>query len=623
MKQNYLKLFFAVLFFASASVKAQVTFSYTGASDTYVVPIGVTTISIEAKGSKGLNDGGSLGGNGATMYGEFAVSPGDVLTFYVGGNSAGLHSGGDGTWVENTTTGTLLIIAGGGGGAAFDKPGTGAPTTNNGLTTAYHPGYANGAGGVGGNGGGAGSGAWGTGGGGGWLSAGSGGAGSPGGAMPCRASYGTTYAGGAGGGYSGGGGVDMASGWGTGGGGAGGSYNIGDAQANVAANNAALGQIIINELCSAITVTVSDESICLGESFTLTGTGIGAISWDGGVVNGVAYTPAAAGVFSYTSTSDADGDCGFTVAIEVLDLPEVTASASSDEICVGETITLTGGGAVEYLWFPVDIVDGVSFVPEVGAYTYSVIGTDVTGCENIAEVEVTVFDLPAVIATATDEEICLGESVTLNGAGASSYVWDAEEDGVAFTPAATGTTTYTVEGTDDNGCSNSASIDITVYESLEITTTTTTDEIMGGDGEIDITVVGGNPSYTFDWDNDGTGDFDDDEDLTGLTAGTYTVVVMCDAGCTATTTVTVDSQVGIESENGVSLNVFPNPTVGVITLQFDGEFNYELTAINGERLFNGKAVNQTEISLAEFANGIYFVTIKADGYVNTVKVVKK
>lgn len=623
MKQNYLKLFFAVLFFASASVKAQVTFSYTGATDTYVVPMGVTTISIEAKGSKGMDDGGSSGGNGATMYGEFSVSPGDVLTFYVGGNAAGLHSGGDGTWVENTTTGALLIIAGGGGGAAFDKPGTGAPTTNEGLTTDYHPGYANGAGGVGGNGGGAGSGAWGTGGGGGWLSAGSGGAGSPGGAMPCRASYGTTYAGGAGGGYSGGGGVDMDSGWGTGGGGAGGSYNIGDAQANVAANNAALGQIIIDELCSAITVTVSDESICLGESFTLTGTGIGEISWDGGVVNGVAYTPAAAGVFSYTSTSDADADCGFTVAIEVLDLPEVTASVSSDEICVGETITLTGGGAVEYLWFPVDIVDGVSFVPEVGVYTYSVIGTDVTGCENIAEVEVTVYDLPAVIATATDEEICLGESVTLNGAGASSYVWDAEDDGVAFTPAATGTTTYTVEGTDDNGCSNSASIDITVYESLEITTTTTTDEIMGGDGEIDITVVGGNPSYTFDWDNDGTGDFDDDEDLTGLTAGTYTVVVMCDAGCTATTTVTVDSQVGIESENGVSLNVFPNPTVGVITLQFDGEFNYELTAINGERLFNGKAVNQTEISLAEFANGIYFVTIKADGYVNTVKVVKK
>ena len=372
MKQNYVKLFFAVLFFASASVKAQVTFSYKGATDTYVVPMGVTTISIEAKGSKGMDDA-AAGGSGATMYGEFTVSPGDVLTFYVGGNFAGLHSGGDGTWVENTTTGTLLIVAGGGGGAAYSQIGAGAPTTNSGNVSVSHPGYANGAAGVGGNGGGNGVGAWGTGGGGGWLSAGSGGSGSPGGAMPCRASYGTTYAGGAGGGYSGGGGVDMDSGWGTGGGGAGGSYNIGDAQANVAANNAALGQIIIDELCSAITVTVSDETICLGESFTLTGTGIGEISWDGGVVNGVAYTPAAAGVFSYTSTSDSDGDCGFTIDIEVLDLPDVTASVSSDEICVGETITLTGGGADDYLWSPLDIVDGVPYTPEVGTYTYTVV----------------------------------------------------------------------------------------------------------------------------------------------------------------------------------------------------------------------------------------------------------
>ena len=623
MKQNYLKLFFAVLFFASASVKAQVIFSYTGATDTYVVPVGITKISIEAKGSKGLNDGGSLGGNGATMYGEFTVTPGDVLTFYVGGNLAGSKAGGDGTWVENTTTGALLIIAGGGGGAAYDQPGTGAPTTNDGLTTDYHPGYANGAGGVGGNGGGAGSGSWGTGGGGGWLTAGVSGLGTPGGGTPCLGSAGGDYAAGAGGGYSGGGGVDMDVLWGVGGGGAGGSYNVGDAQVNVAANNAALGQITIDELCSAISVTVSEESICLGESFTLTGTGIGEISWDGGVVNGVAYTPADAGVYSYTSTSDADGDCGFTVDIEVLDLPEVIASVSSDEICDGDTITLTGSGAVEYLWFPMDIVDGVSFVPEVGTYTYTLIGTDGAGCENSAEVEVTVNGLPTVNATATDEEICLGESVTLNGEGATTYVWDAEEDGVAFTPSATGTTTYAVEGTDDNGCSNSASIDVTVYESLEITTTTTINEISGGDGEIDITVVGGNPAYTFDWDNDGTGDFDDTEDLTGLSAGTYTVVVMCDAGCTATTTVTVDSQVGIESENGVSLNVFPNPTVSAITLQFDGEFIYELTAINGARLLNGNAVNQTEISLEEFANGIYFVTIKADGYLNTVKVVKK
>ena len=625
MKQNYLKLklILAVAFFASVSAVAQVTYTYTGSTGTYTVPDGVTSISIEAKGSKGEDDS-AAGGNGATMFGEFDVSPGDILTYYVGGNSAGLHAGGDGTYVENTTTGTLLIVAGGGGGAAYSKIGAGAPTTNDGNISISHPGYDDGDAGTGGNGGGAGEGTWGTGGGGGWLSAGADGSGSPGGAMPCLASYGTTYAGGAGGGYSGGGGVDMNSGWGTGGGGAGGSYNIGDAQDNVEANNAALGEITIDELCSGIEVTVTSESICLGGSFTLEGTGDGDITWDGGVVNAEPFTPASSGTFTFNSSSDSDVDCGYTIDIEVFELPDVTASIDEDEICIGESIVLNGGGADTYEWFPLEIEDGEEYTPGVGEYTYTVIGTDdETGCENNAEVEVSVYELPEVVATVTDEEICLGESVTLNGEGATTYDWDpTEEDGVEFTPDATGTTTYTVVGTDDNGCVNEADIDVTVYEALEITYTTT-DEILGSDGEIDITVTGGSTPYSFDWDNDGTGDFDDDEDLTGSTGGTYIVVVMCDAGCAETATATVGSQVGIETENSVTISVYPNPTLESVTVQYAGQFTYEVTAINGNRILNGQAVDQTEISLDTYANGIYFVTVKSEGQINTVKVIKK
>jgi gliding motility-associated-like protein len=62
-------------------------------------------------------------------------------------------------------------------------------------------------------------------------------------------------------------------------------------------------------------------------------------------------------------------------------------------------------------------------------------------------------------------------------------------------------------------------------------------------GSINLTVSGGTSPYTFDWSNDGTGDFNDTEDLSGLPAGTYTVVVNdangSTSGCTATTTVTI------------------------------------------------------------------------------------
>ena len=51
------------------------------------------------------------------------------------------------------------------------------------------------------------------------------------------------------------------------------------------------------------------------------------------------------------------------------------------------------------------------------------------------------------------------------------------------------------------------------------------------DGAIDITVTGGNVPYSFDWSEDGVGDFNDPEDITNLSAGTYTVVVRDVKGC--------------------------------------------------------------------------------------------
>ncbi|MEY8861382.1 hypothetical protein, partial [Tenacibaculum singaporense] len=101
-----------------------------------------------------------------------------------------------------------------------------------------------------------------------------------------------------------------------------------------------------------------------------------------------------------------------------------------------------------------------SFVP-TATTTYTVTGTDANGCENTAQVTITVNPLPTVTANASATTVCAGESVTLTGGGADSYVWDnGVSDGVSFVPTAT--TTYTVTGTDANGCENTAQVTITV-----------------------------------------------------------------------------------------------------------------------------------------------------------------
>ncbi len=647
IKKSKLLLATGLLFSLTTGWSQVATFDFTGSVQSYTVPDGVSEINIVAYGAQG----GSDGGLGAKIEGNFEVTGGEVLTVVVGeqghlqigGNVQNSAGGGGGSFVYDAAD-ELFVAAGGGGGrcpyggAVPLHPDCDGQAGENGGENSD----GTSAGGVGGNGGD--EGLWGAtvcgGGGTGWLTVGGGDlmggqnapgweAGDPycgGGGGGCGGFGGFGGGGGAGNLYGGGGGGGGYSG-GAGGndpdhGGGGGSFNAGTDPINTGADHAGNGQVVITVLCEGLTVTVTETEICLGESFTLNAVGAGTITWDGGLINAEPFTPETAGTLTFNATSDDDGDCGYTIDIEVLELPEVTASVDMSEICVGESILLTGGGADTYEWTPGDIEDGEAYTPETGSFTYTVTGTDdETGCENTAEVDVEVYDLPEVVATATDEEICLGESLTLNGEGATSYVWDAEEDGVEFTPAETGTTTYTVEGTDDNGCVNEASIDVTVYEALGITYTTI-DEIMGGDGEIDITVTGGNPAYIFDWDNDGIGDFDDDEDLTGLEGGTYTVLVTCAAGCTIEETIELGSQVGID-ENVLNVQVYPNPATENVTISLNGQFSYELISTSGSVVLKGTGNNTANVDVKTLANGSYFITVKSNETVYNTKIVKK
>ena len=177
-------------------------------------------------------------------------------------------------------------------------------------------------------------------------------------------------------------------------------------------------------------------------------------------------------------------------------------------------------------------------------------------------------------------------------------------------------------GTDENGCVNTASVEVEVAEEIDITYVTT-DELFGSDGSIDATISGGYTPYSFDWDNDVTGDFDDTEDLTGLSGGDYILVVQDAQGCTSTVTVNVNSLLGLNESTNLKIDIHPNPTTDQITISSEGNFAYQLVAINGEVIANGTGFNQTNVSLAELADGVYFITLSANNATNTVKVIKQ
>jgi len=110
-------------------------------------------------------------------------------------------------------------------------------------------------------------------------------------------------------------------------------------------------------------------------------------------------------------------------------------------------------------------------------------------------------------------------------------------------------------------------INLSVDAAPSVVVVSTTDEISGGDGAIDITITSSNP-YTVSWSNGSSTD-----DISGLVGGVYTVTITDNVtGCQIVESITVNSQVGIVEALENSVNLFPNPNYG----QFEvttGEFN--------------------------------------------------
>jgi hypothetical protein len=215
-----------------------------------------------------------------------------------------------------------------------------------------------------------------------------------------------------------------------------------------------------NYTIPAVVANTTQSVVCGSQSITLTGSGAVFYMWDNGVSNGIPFIPSATTTYIVTGT-DADG-CTNTDAltINVYSLPGVIGNATLYSVCDGVSTTLTGSGAVSYIWTG-GVTDGVPFTP-LSTDTYTVTGTDVNGCMATSTLTVNVFPLPAVTANTTADPICEGASVTLTGSGdPATYTWDNSViDGTPFNPAFT--TLYTLTATDGNGCENTAGVTITV-----------------------------------------------------------------------------------------------------------------------------------------------------------------
>ena len=93
---------------------------------------------------------------------------------------------------------------------------------------------------------------------------------------------------------------------------------------------------------------------------------------------------------------------------------------------------------------------------------YTITAGNTFVCESKSTICVTVHTLPNVTAVYSPTIICAGEEVLLSGSGASTYQWNGFVPGNPVKAHPLNTTTYTLFGTNANGCTNSATVSVIV-----------------------------------------------------------------------------------------------------------------------------------------------------------------
>lgn len=239
----------------------------------------------------------------------------------------------------------------------------------------------------------------------------------------------------------------------------------------------------VNLTESAVITTSSTIEICEGQTAMIHGN-----------------NESIAGNYSATNPTTSGCDSTSTITLVVHPLPQINAGVDQN-VCDGTATILTANGANSYSW-NYGVVNGVAFNQAVGSMTYTVTGTSTFGCQATDDVTINVNALPTIDA-GQDQIICAGDPVTLvaQGAGSGTYAWD---NGVvnnqAFTPMST--TTYTVVGTDQNGCQNTDDVNVTVNP---IPTINAGNDLSGCEGtSFVLTASGAGVGGNYVWDNNVT-----------------------------------------------------------------------------------------------------------------------
>jgi hypothetical protein len=340
-----------------------------------------------------------------------------------------------------------------------------------------------------------------------------------------------------------------------------------------------------------------------------------------GSLIGASQTFTPAGTSTYTITG-ANGTCtnNVTSTITVSSSPTVNVSGTAI-ICSGNSTTLTANGASTYTWLPGSLTGSVQVVSPASPTIYTVTG--VTGsCAGISNYTITVNTTPTVVVSGIST-LCSGNSTTLTAGGATTYTWNPGAlTGSVQVLSPASTTTYVVTGV-TGSCTGIRNYTVTVIPLPPVNASSSASLICAG--QSNTLTASGATSYTWN-----PGSFTGNPVAVSPTTTTTYTVFGVSSGCSGTKTISVAVSpcTGITNLNiAGSVNVYPNPTPGLITVDFGNLYSGKIVVFNalGQELLN-KNIHETEtinLDLTSFAKGIYVIKLKAEsGQEKTIKIIR-
>ena len=319
---------------------------------------------------------------------------------------------------------------------------------------------------------------------------------------------------------------------------------------------------------------------------------------------------------NYTvSISDING-CSTSTAVTITEPVGVTANIASQTnvFCSGNSTGSATAAAIggtlpyTYSWdtIPNQTSDMAVNLP-IGTYTVTI--TDAKGCTATTQAIITEPN-GIIISIASQTNVdCFGNNtgaVSISaggGAGALSYSWDTNP--VQTTPSLTGLIagTYNLTVTDANNCIKVQTVTITQPNDIILTTDLEKNVTCFNDanGEIKINITGGTIPYNHNWTKNGI-PFSTIEDLSNLSAGTYSVLVSDAKNCapkTATFTITEPPILAVNLVDKTDI-LCNGQSTGMISVNVVGGTSPYTYAWSGPNGFTSTNQNLTNVFAGNF-----------------------